>query len=199
MNEELSYEQRADIGKITNGLFVVVVLNMIISLFLALTGGADEKNTSITIAASVISGLFMLVYGGLLIKLEKYSPGYKLPGILCVVFTIFNTFHEVNSKNNFIISIIVLVLHVYKEYKEIDAHTCLLRREHIYIIDWQKVAGLLTGYVVVSIISLFASILLPVIGAFGVLVAAVILLIYNIKKWIYLRRTARVFMEDSIE
>lgn len=201
MNTELRYEEKTSISKIIGWLFTVLMYNLIVDTLLSLAGGTYGETTDLTSLIGIASSIFMIIYGILLIKLEQYSVGYKPAGILCIILAGVNTITLFLTTDNkvftVIITITVLIIQIIKEFKEIDAHTYMMKKIHSHELNWEKVSGLLTAYVSISIIAVVLSPLFGTIGALLTLVAAIIYLVYTIKKWIYIKRMGNIFKESA--
>ena len=196
MNGELSYEERESVGKLMSGLFLVIMLNIVVSIFIAFGEGAYEEKDGILFVAGIVSFLFLTVYGVLLIAIDKWCSGYKTAGILCIAYAIVNLITSLMEKTNIIITIIIMIMIILKDYKEIDAHTYLMKKIQNRDVEWSKLSDMLGAYISVYVISLVLAVLIPPVGAIGVLVAAIIYLVFSIKKWIYLKKTAKILKEE---
>ena len=196
MNGELSYEERESVGKLMSGLFMVIMLNIVVSIFIALGEGAYEEKDGILFVAGIVSFLFLTVYGVLLIAIDKWCSGYNTAGILCIAYAIVNLITSLMEKTNIIITIIIMIMIILKDYKEIDAHTYLMKKIQNRDVEWSKLSDMLGAYISVYVISLVLAALIPPVGAIGALVAAIIYLVFSIKKWIYLNKTAKILKEE---
>ena len=196
MNGELSYEERESVGKLMSGLFLVIMLNIVVSIFIAFGEGAYEEKDGILFVAGIVSFLFLTVYGVLLIAINKWCSGYKTAGILCIAYAIVNLITSLMEKTNIIITIIIMFMIILKDYKEIDAHTYLMKKIQNRDVEWSKLSDMLGAYISVYVISLVLAALIPPVGAIGALVAAIIYLVFSIKKWIYLNKTAKILKEE---
>lgn len=196
MNGELSYEERESVGKLMSGLFLVIMLNIVVSIFIAFGEGAYEEKDGILFVSGIVSFIFLTVYGVLLIAIDKWCSGYKTAGILCIAYAIVNLITSLMEKTNIIITIIIMIMIILKEYKEIDAHTYLMKKIQNRDVEWSKLSDMLGAYISVYVISLILTALIPPVGAIGVLVAAIIYLVFSIKKWIYLNKTAKILKEE---
>lgn len=196
MNGELSYEERESVGKLMSGLFLVIMLNIVVSIFIAFGEGAYEEKDGILFVAGIVSFLFLTVYGVLLIAINKWCSGYKTAGILCIAYAIVNLITSLMEKTNIIITIIIMFMIILKDYKEIDAHTYLMKKIQNRDVEWSKLSDMLGAYISLYVISLILAVLIPPVGGIGALVAAIIYLVFSIKKWIYLNKTAKILKEE---
>lgn len=201
MNSELRHEDKISISKIVNGLFSVLMCSLITNIFLTLASGTGDEITPLTSIPTIVSNVFIVVYGVLLIKLEEYSDSYKSAGILCIILAVINiatSFPITDSKAlTTVIAIIILIIQIVKEFKEIDAHTSMMKKIPAHNLNWEKVSGTLTAYVSISIIAVVLSPLFGILGALLALVASIVYLVFSIKKWIYIKHMGRIFKESA--
>lgn len=154
----------------------------------------------------IIGMVTMCVYGYILLKLSSESGRYRMAALCCLASAAVDAGSSLIPKDVSLAGLIgllvfpMLILSLYGEYSEYMGHSEILQMpDEEMSVKWKRLwrwyiysLGVMTGSVLLVMLSPVLGITALLVGTIGVLIAGVI-------KLIYLYRTAKIFREYAAE
>lgn len=141
-----------------------------------------------------------LAYGGILLKLNAVDGRYKSAGIYALAATVVSTIAAMMNGSNWALTLSLpgAIIMQISEYHQYMAHSAVLSGVDETLADkwkvlWKWRIWILVGMICSGVILL----LVPILGLLALLAALIGVLVVEIRKLIYLFRTAKAFREIS--
>ena len=181
-------------------LFWLVILSSIFGLLSNDTVG--QAFPAVHAVGQILNTICTVVYGLILLKLGAEEDGYRTAGIYSLVSGVFAAAMAAVSAFTqsvgwtLLITVLAVIVKLVSEYHEYSAHGAVLadldgELSEKWTLLWKWFIGLYLGLLG----CLFLALLDSLLGALGLLAAAIGLLVISILKLVYLFRTAKLFRE----
>lgn len=185
-------ERAPFLGKWFTILFWLIIPNIAASIMSSLA----DFIPILHLPGMILSIAVSVAYGAILLLLSRENDGYRIAGICYFAATALSVISDVFFADSIFIPIILsllqLPLSIIYAYKEISSHAEVISGIDDELSEkWEKLFRLY----VIALASMFGGLIIPIIGAFITIAAAIALIVLSIRKLIYLYRTAQAFRE----
>ena len=169
-----------EMGKWLKILFWLLIISTVAGIFIT------EETVEKVPALQLVSTLFVIAYGGVLLKMSACDPAcgrYRTAGICKILSAALSVLLALLA---------AAALDIAGEYQELKGHAAVLQERDLLLSEkWLRLVKWYVGLLAGSAAGVILSALLPLAGVVLVLAAGVGIIVVSVVKIVYLYRTGK--------
>ena len=186
-----------EMGKWLKILFWLLIISTVAGIFIT------EETVEKVPALQLVSTLFVIAYGGVLLKMSACDPAcgrYRTAGICKILSAALSAALSLLSGGTGVTAFALILLallaaaalDIAGEYQELKGHAAVLQERDLLLSEkWLRLVKWYVGLLAGSAAGVILSALLPLAGVVLVLAAGVGIIVVSVVKIVYLYRTGK--------